>query len=159
GDCRITTRYDPHDFSDSFFSVLHETGHALYDQGLPAEHYGTPMGEAVSVGVHEAQARLWENTVGRGLPFWRHFFPRARQVFHEALHDVDVEAFYRAVSHVAPGANRVRADEVTYNLHVLVRFELEVALVGGELRAAEVPAAWAELYRRHLGVAPAGDAE
>jgi carboxypeptidase Taq len=159
GDCRITTRYDLHDFSAGFFSILHEVGHALYDQSLPAEHYGTPMGAAVSLGVHEAQARLWENTVGRGRAFWRHFFPRAREIFHESLHDVDAEDFYRAVNHVAPGPNRVRADEVTYNLHILVRFELEVALVAGDLQAADVPAAWNEAYQRYLGITPPSDAE
>lgn len=159
GDCRITTRRDNHNFGDSFFSVLHETGHALYDQGLPAEHYGTPLGEAVSLGIHESQSRLWENTVGRSRAFWQHFFPRARQAFPGVLADVDAEAFYRAVSHVAAGPNRVRADEVTYNLHILIRFELEVALMHGDLEAADVPAAWGESYRRHLGVMPRGDAE
>jgi carboxypeptidase Taq len=159
GDCRITARYALHDFSDGFFSILHEVGHGLYDQGLSAEHYGTPMGEPVSLGLHEAQARLWENTVGRSRAFWEHFFPRARQVFHESLHDVDAEGFYRAVNHVAPGPNRVRADEVTYNLHILIRFELEAALISGDLQAADVPAAWKEAYQRDLGITPPSDAE
>src|SRR5262249_22453106 len=110
GDCRLATRYDLHNFGDSFFSILHEAGHGLYDQGLPAEHYGTPMGEAASLGLHESQARLWENRVGRSRAFWWYFFPRARQIFHDTLHDVDAEDFYRAVNHVAPAPNRVRAD-------------------------------------------------
>jgi carboxypeptidase Taq len=159
GDCRITTRYNDRNFSESFFSILHETGHALYDQGLPAEHHGTPMGEPVSLGVHESQARLWENTVGRSRSFWLHFFPSAQRAFPGVLDDVDAEDFYRAVSQVAAGPNRIRADEVTYNLHILIRFELEVALVQGDLSTADVPAAWGESYRRHLGVTPASDAE
>jgi carboxypeptidase Taq len=159
GDCRITARYRRRDFTEGFFCVLHETGHALYDQGLPAEHFGTPLGVAASVGVHESQARLWENTVGRCRPFWQHFFPLARRAFPEALGDVDLDTFYRAVNHVEPGVNRVRADECTYNLHILVRFELETALLSGSLAAADLPAAWAEAYRRYLGVTPADDAE
>ena len=130
GDCRITTRFSTHDFCEGFFGVLHETGHGLYDQGLDPDHFGTPMGEAVSLGVHESQSRLWENAVGRSRPFWRHFFPLARQVFHEGLHDVGLDEFNFAINRVEPSTNRVRADEVTYNLHILIRFELEQALLG-----------------------------
>src|SRR5262249_37884431 len=108
---------------------------------------------------HESQSRLWENTVGRSLPFWRHFFPLARQFFPEALHDVRLEDFYFAVNRVEASPVRVRADEVTYNLHILIRFELERALIGGDLKAAEIPAAWNEAYRHYLGVTPANDAE
>jgi carboxypeptidase Taq len=158
-DFRITSRFGERDFAGGLFSTLHEVGHALYEQGLDPAQRGLPTGEAVSVGMHEAQARLWDNTVGRSRPFWAHFFPRARQVFHAALHDVSPEAFYLAINHVAPSCNRVRADEVTYNLHILVRFELEQALTTGDLRAADVPAAWNEHYRRYLGVSPATDAE
>jgi carboxypeptidase Taq len=158
-DFRITTRFGERDFACGLFSILHEVGHALYEQGLDPALRGTPMGEAVSVGMHEAQARLWDNTVGHSRPFWVHFFPRARQVFHAALHDVTAEAFYFAINHVAPSCNRVRADEVTYNLHILVRFELEQALAAGDLRAVDVPAAWNEHYRRYLGVSPTTDAE
>jgi carboxypeptidase Taq len=159
GDCRIATRYDAHHFGTGLFGILHEVGHALYEQGLDPQHQGTPMGESVSLGMHEAQARLWENLVGRGLPFWRHFFPLARRHFHQELHDVAVEDFYRAVNRVEPGPLRVGADEVTYNLHVLVRFRLEQALVSGDLGVADVPAAWNEAYRHHLGLTPAGAAE
>jgi carboxypeptidase Taq len=158
-DFRITTRFGERTFDGGLFSILHEVGHALYEQGLDLAQRGTPMGEAVSVGMHEAQARLWDNTVGRGRSFWAHFFPQARQVFHVTLHDVSPEAFYFAVNQVVPSCNRVRADEVTYNLHILVRFELEQALVAGDLRAADVPEAWNDLYRRYLGVSPANDAE
>jgi carboxypeptidase Taq len=159
GDCRITTRYNPRDFTDAFFTILHETGHGLYEQGLDPAHHGTPMGKIASLGLHESQARLWENTVGRSHAFWEHFFPLAQEAFPEALAGVSREAFHFAVNHVAPSLVRVQADEVTYDLHVLIRFELEQALTGGDLKAADVPAAWNEAYRRTLGVAPANDAE
>jgi len=158
-DCRITTRFNHHRFGDGLFGILHEVGHALYEQGLDPEAYGLPIGESVSIGVHESQARLWENTVGRSLPFWRHFYPQARALFPDALHDVSLDEFYFAINHVAPSLNRVRADEVTYNLHILIRFEVERALVAGDLDTADVPGAWNELYRRYLGVIPANDAE
>src|SRR5262249_37535616 len=142
-----------------FFAVLHEVGHALYEQGLNVAAYGTPMGESVSLGVHEAQARLWENTVGRGLAFWRHFFPRARSAFPGALSGVTLEDFHFPVNHVEATPIRVTADEVTYNLHILIRFELERALVDGDLPADDLPAAWNEAYRHHLGLTPRDDAE
>jgi carboxypeptidase Taq len=159
GDCRITTRYDAADFRRGLFAALHETGHALYEQGLDPEHHGTPMGEAASLGLHEAQARLWENSVGRSRAFWGHFFPLARGVFHESLGDVDLEAFHFAVNHVEATPIRVGSDELTYNLHILLRFELEQALLTGELKTRDVPAAWNEAYRHYLGVVPANDAE
>jgi carboxypeptidase Taq len=159
GDCRITTRFDTHDFSEGFFGILHETGHGLYDQGLDPAHYGTPLGEAVSLGIHESQSRLWENVVGRSRPFWEFFFPLARQIFHESLYDVSLDDFHFAINHVEPSTNRVRADEVTYNLHVLIRFELEQALLSGDLPAADLPGAWNERYREYLGITPQNDAE
>jgi carboxypeptidase Taq len=159
GDCRITTRYRLDCFSDGFFGMLHEVGHGLYEQGLDPRHHGTPMGEAPSLAAHESQARLWENTVGRCLPFWTHFFPRARQVFPGALRDVSLDDFYFAVNHVEPTPVRVGADEVTYNLHILVRFDLERALLAGDLPVADVPGAWDEAYRHVLGIVPEDDAE
>jgi len=159
GDTRITTRYDERQFSDAFFGVLHEVGHALYEQGLPAERFGTPMGEAVSLGVHESQSRLWENAVGRSRPFWKHWFPMARRVFHQALHDVTLDQFLVAVNHVDPSLIRVRADEVTYNLHIIVRFEIEQALLAGDLVTGDLPEAWNQKYRDALGVAPANDSD
>jgi carboxypeptidase Taq len=158
-DCRLGTRYNRHDFSGGFFATLHEAGHGLYEQGLAPEHHGTPMGEAVSLGVHESQARLWENLIGRSLSFWRHFFPLARRAFPSALDGVGVEDFHFAVNRVGPSLIRVKADEVTYNLHILIRFELEQALLSGDLPAADLPAAWNEAYRRHLGIAPRNDTE
>jgi carboxypeptidase Taq len=158
GDCRLTTRFHPRSFQ-GFFATLHEVGHGLYEQGLPAEHFGTPAGEAASIGVHESQARLWENTVGRSLPFWQHFFPLARQVFPAVLRGVSLESFHFAVNNVEATLDRVGADEVTYNLHILARFEMERALVAGDLDPADVPWAWNEAYRHYLGVVPANDAE
>jgi carboxypeptidase Taq len=159
GDCRIAIRYDANNFSDAFFALLHEVGHGLYEQGLDPEHDGTPLGTITSLGLHESQSRLWENLVGRGLPFWKYFFPRARQAFPEALGKVALGDFYLAVNHVEPSCNRVQADEVTYNLHILVRFELEQALIAGDLAVADLPAAWNEAYKNTLGVAVPNDAE
>jgi carboxypeptidase Taq len=159
GDCRITTSFGADNFSEGFFATLHEVGHGLYEQGLPPEHHGTPMGEASSLALHESQARLWENAVGRSRSFWEHFFPLARRAFPAALAAVSVEDFHFAVNNVEPTFIRVQADEVTYNLHILIRFELERALVAGELKAADLPGAWEEAYRHHLGITPATDAE
>ena len=159
GDCRLCTRYDRRDFLSGFFTTLHETGHGLYEQGLAPEHHGTPMGEAVSLGVHESQARLWENLIGRSLPFWRHFFPLAQRSFPRALRDVALDDFHFALNRVGPSPRRVEADEVTYNLHILIRFELEQALLTGDLPVADLPAAWRAAYRHHLGVTPRDDSE
>jgi carboxypeptidase Taq len=158
-DCRLCTRYNRHDFSSGFFATLHEAGHGLYEQGLAPEHHGTPMGEAVSLGVHESQARLWENVIGRSRSFWLHFFPLARKLFPACLGDVSLEDFHFAVNRVGPSFIRVEADEVTYNLHILIRFELEQALLSGDLPAADLPSAWNEAYRRHLGITPRDDAQ
>jgi carboxypeptidase Taq len=159
GDCRLTTRYDEHDFSEATFTILHETGHGLYEQGLDPTHQGTPMGDAVSLGVHEAQARLWENSVGRSRAFWQHFFPLAQRTFPDPLSGVATDDFYFAMNRVEPTLIRVSADEVTYNLHILVRFELEQALISGDLIVADLPAAWDEAYHRYLGLSPANDGE
>ena len=160
GDCRITTRFDPADFLDGFFSILHEVGHGLYEQGVVADpdHVGTPMGEAVSLGVHESQSRLWENAVGRSHAFWQHWLPSARQVFREPLHAATLDAFHAAVNRVEPSLIRVQADEATYNLHILIRFELEQALMAGDLAVGDLPTAWNEKYRDALGIVPPDDA-
>ena len=159
GDVRITNRYAERDFSRGFFCALHETGHGLYDQGLSQEHFGTPMGDAPSLGMHEGQARMWENFVGRGLAFWKHFHGRLREVFPEAVGEVTLESFHAAVNRVEPTLNRPESDEVTYNLHIAIRFELEQALFSGALATGDLPGAWKEAYRRHLGIEPANDAE
>ncbi|WP_152051619.1 carboxypeptidase M32 [Tautonia marina] len=152
GDCRITTRYRSDDFEESFFGVLHEVGHGLYEQGLPADRFGTPMGESVSLGIHESQSRLWENLVGRGRAFWTFWFPIIKRLFRGSLGSANLDTFHRAVNRVEPSLIRTQADEVTYNLHILIRFDLERALLSGDLPPADLPGAWDEAYRRDLGV-------
>lgn len=159
GDVRITTRYDEHAFSDAFFGILHEAGHGLYDQGLPREHYGLPIGEDVSLGIHESQSRMWENQVGRSRAFWEHFYEPAQQAFPAALSDVTRDDFYGAINDVRPSLIRVEADEVTYNLHILIRFELEQALIEDNLQVADLPGAWNEKYEHYLGITPPNDAD
>jgi carboxypeptidase Taq len=159
GDCRLTTRYNLRHFNDAFFGVLHEAGHGIYEQGLDPEHAGTPAGSAVSLGIHESQSRLWENQVGRSQPFWEHFFPRARQVFLEALRDVRLDDFVFAISDVRSSFIRVEADEATYNMHIILRFELEQALVSGDLKPADVPAAWNEKFQKSFRLTPPNDAQ
>jgi carboxypeptidase Taq len=153
GDVRITTRFDEHNFSPAFFGTLHETGHALYDQGLPADHWGAPRGNPVSLGIHESQSRLWENLVGRSLGFWRFFYKRAQEVF-PALHGLPLEVFHFAINEVKPSLIRTEADEVTYNLHILLRFELERALMNGDLSVSELPGAFNDKMRAYLGLTP-----
>jgi carboxypeptidase Taq len=158
GDCRLTTRYNARHFNEAFFGILHEAGHGIYDQGLDPVHFGTPMGSACSLGIHESQSRLWENQVGRGRPFWEYFFPRARDAFPAALGDVGLDDFLFAVNDVRPSFIRVEADEATYNLHIVLRFELEQALVAGALKVADVPAAWNEKFHKLFGLTPPDDA-
>ena len=157
-DCRITTRYDPRYFNGALFGILHESGHGIYDQGLRTDQHGLPPGEAISLGIHESQSRLWENFVGRSRPFWEHYYPQAQEQFPQALADVPLDEFYFAVNDVRPSLIRVEADEATYNLHILVRFELEQALLDGDLPVDELPAAWKEKYRQYLAIEPPDDA-
>lgn len=159
GDCRIATRFIETDFRPGFFSVLHEVGHGLYEQGLDPELYGTPRGEAPSLGLHESQSRLWENGVGRSAAFWQWFYPRVQTLFGASLGEVPVGEFVASLQCVRPGVNRVVADRTTYDLHILARFELERALIHDDLRVAELPGAWRESYRQYLGVEPQSDAE
>lgn len=157
GDVRIGLRYHTRNFARGIFGLLHEVGHALYEQGLDAAHYGTPMGEAASLGLHESQSRLWENHVGRSEGFWRHFYPQLQRTFQGALRRVPVADFRASINRVKPGVIRIEADEVTYDLHIMIRFELERSLLDGDLFAADVPQAWSELYARYLGVTPRND--
>jgi carboxypeptidase Taq len=159
GDCRLTTRYKADDFETGLFAVLHETGHGLYEQGLDPEAYGTPMGEASGLGVHESQSRFWENLVGRSRAFWSFWFPLAQRTFPTALGDVSLDAFHKAIHHVEPSLIRIEADEVTYNLHIAIRFALEHELIAGNLRVADLPAAWNAAYEQKLGIRPKNDAE
>jgi carboxypeptidase Taq len=158
-DCRITTRYDEHYFPGSFFGILHEAGHGIYDQGLRAEEFGLPPGSFVSLGIHESQSRMWENAVGRSRAFWEHFYPKLQKEFPQAIDDVSLDSFYFAINNVRPSLIRVEADEATYNLHIIVRFELEQALLADELPIAELPGAWREKCQKYLGIHPSSDAE
>ena len=155
GDTRMTTRFDPRDLGNSFFSTLHETGHALYEQGLPkATQFGTGPAQSISLGIHESQSRMWENLVGRSRAFWQHFWPTTQKHFKSALWDVSLDEFLFAVNDVRPSFIRTESDEATYNLHVLLRFELEQALLQGDLATKDLPAAWDERMRSYLGVVP-----
>ena len=158
GDCRLTTRYDERFFSSAFFGTLHEVGHGLYEQGLPEDHFGSPLGAAASLGIHESQSRLWENLVGRSESFWQHFYPLARQAFPDALADVAQADFLFAINHSAPSLIRVESDEVTYNLHIMLRFDLEFALINGDLQVADLPVAWNDRFQQDFGLTPPDDA-
>ncbi|NLS76939.1 MAG: carboxypeptidase M32 [Chloroflexi bacterium] len=151
-DVRITTRFKADDLTESLFSTLHEAGHAMYEQGVRLEYDGTPLGEGVSQGVHESQSRLWENIVGRSRGFWTYFYPRLQKTFPQQLGSVPLETFYRAINKVSPSLIRTDADEVTYNLHVMIRFDLELALLEGKLSVADLPDAWHARYQSDLGV-------
>ena len=159
GDTRITTRYNPRHFGEAFFGIMHEAGHGIYDQGLDPAHFGMPRGDAVSLGIHESQSRMWENQVGRGRPFWKHFYPRAQQLYPESLGNVSFDDFYFAINDVRPSFIRVEADEVTYNLHILLRFEMEYAFLRGDLLAKDVPGAWNEKFKQFFGITPKNAAE
>jgi carboxypeptidase Taq len=158
-DVRITTRFDPCFLSTALFSTLHEAGHALYEQNVPPAFDRSPLAAGASTGVHESQSRLWENHVGRSRPFWRAFYPRLRELFPGALSGVETEAFYRAVNRSAPSPIRVEADELTYDLHVLLRFEIEADLLAGKLAVADVVEAWNARMEELLAVTPKDDAE
>jgi len=158
-DCRITTRYDEAFFPMAFFGTLHEAGHGIYEQGLPSDQYGLPLGNFVSLGIHESQSRLWENFVGRSLPFWRFFYPLLQQQIPHTFSSDGLDDFYFSINDVRPSMIRVEADEVTYNLHIIIRFELEQALLTEDLSVWELPGAWNELYEKYLGIQPANVAE
>jgi carboxypeptidase Taq len=144
--------------SVGLFATCHEAGHALYEQGVEPAYSRTPLAGGVSMGVHESQSRLWENLVARSRSFWTYFHPRLREAFPGALDDVDLEAFYRAVNAVRPSAIRTEADELTYDLHVLLRFELEVDLFEQDLTVSDLPEAWNAKMEEYLGIVPENDA-
>ncbi len=152
GDVRITTRFDEHNLADGLFSTLHEAGHAMYELGIAPSFEGTPLAEGTSAGVHESQSRLWENLVGRSREFWRCYYPRLQAAFPGVLNDVGEDEFYRAVNKVQRSLIRVDADEVTYNLHVIIRFELELQLLEGSLAVADLPQTWHAAYEDALGI-------
>jgi len=153
-DVRLTTRYDERHFPGAFFGTLHESGHGIYEQGLRTDQFGLPPGSAASLGIHESQSRMWENMVGRSHAFWQHFFEPAKKAFPAALSDVSLDEFVFTVNDVRASLIRVEADEATYNLHIIIRFELEQALINDELPVSELPNAWNEKYREYLGIEP-----
>jgi len=159
GDVRLTTRFDPQFFGTGFFATLHEAGHGLYEQGVAPELEHTPLAEGASLGLHESQSRLWENLVGRSRAFWRGYFPTLTEHFPQQLSDVSGNAFYRAVNKVEPSLIRVEADEVTYNLHVMLRFEIERALIEDRLAVDDLPERWNAAMDDYLGVTPSSDAD
>lgn len=158
GDCRLTTRFHDHHFPSAFFGVLHEAGHGIYEQGLSVADYGLPTGQSVSLGIHESQSRMWENFVGRSRAFWTYLFPHAQTAFPGALKNVALDDFYAAINDVQPSFIRVEADEVTYNLHIMLRFELELKLLDGTLTAADVPTVWNETFQSFFQLTPPDDA-
>lgn len=158
GDCRLTTRYNERNFTQSFYGILHEAGHGLYEQGLLAEHFGTPLGTATSLGIHESQSRLWENHVGRHPSFWEHWHPIACEHFPQ-LKRLTPAQIAAAVNRVAPSFIRVEADQVTYDLHIILRFESEVKLIEGQLKPGEVPAYWNEEFEKLMGLKVPKDSE
>jgi len=158
GDCRLTTRYDEQNFAQSLYGVLHEAGHGMYEQGLLAEHYGTPLGSAASLGIHESQSRLWENHVGRSPAFWEYWHPVACEHFPD-LKKFSPAQVSAAVNRVSPSFIRVEADQVTYDLHIILRFEIESKLVEGALDVTDVPACWNEEFEKSFGLKVARDAD
>ncbi len=156
-DVRITTRVNEDFLGDALFGSMHESGHAMYEQGIAPELEGTGLDSGTSSGVHESQSRLWENVVGRSRGFWRFFYPKLQEIFSEQLGDVSLDAFYRAINKVTPSLIRVSADEATYNLHVMLRFDFELQLLEGELAVHDLPDAWRERFQADLGITPPDD--
>ncbi len=152
-DVRITTRVDETFFNTLLFSVLHEMGHGMYEQGIDAKFERTPLGASTSLGIHESQSRMWENVVGRSRAFWSFFYPRLQATMPH-FKRVPLDAFYGAINRVAPSLVRIEADELTYNMHIFTRFELELELIEGTLKVNDLPEAWNAKYQSYLGITP-----
>ncbi|MFK7691932.1 carboxypeptidase M32 [Paenibacillus sp. HJGM_3] len=159
GDVRITTRYLQNDVTSALFGTVHEGGHALYEQNISPELIGTPLCTGTSMGIHESQSRFWENMIGRSLAFWKRYYPKLQSLYPENLSKVPVELFYRGINEVKPSLIRIEADELTYNLHIMIRYELEKELFSGTIEVKDLPAAWNAKYRDYLGVEPENDGE
>lgn len=158
-DSRITTSIHPKSIMSNIFAVLHEGGHSLYEMHLPQEHYGSPLCQAISMGMHESQSRWWETRIGQEKAFWKRYLPRLKQTFKGKFDTISADTFYRAINKVTPSLIRIEADEVTYPLHVIVRFELERALIEGSLKVKELPEAWNAKTEELLSIRPKTDAE
>ena len=157
GDVRITTRFDSQEYLGSVFTTMHETGHALYELGLPEQYLGTPMGSAVSLGIHESQSRLWENMIGRSRPFSVYLYNLIKEYFPKEYESTTPEEIWQRSNRVAPSLIRVAADEISYSLHIVIRMLLEESLIMGTLSVRELPEAWAEQYQRYLGIQAPSD--
>lgn len=158
-DVRVTTRVFEHDLPSNIFSCIHEGGHGLYEQGLDPTLFGTPLGESRSLGIHESQSRLWENCIGRSKPFWTCFYPTLQQIFPTQLGSLPLDHFLSAINRVQPSLIRVEADELTYNLHIMLRFEIEQDLIEGTTRVEDLPEIWNAKVQDYLGLIPERDAE
>ncbi len=158
-DVRITTRVFPNHLSSAIFSTMHEAGHAMYEQGVDHALSRTPLAGGTSLAFHESQSRMWENLVGRSLPFWEHFYPRLQEFFPEQLNNLSLEAFYKGINKVEPSLIRVEADEATYNLHIMLRLELEIAMMEGKLKVKDLPEAWNAGMQDYLGISPTDDSK
>ena len=157
-DVRITTKYDPSDFRPAIFSLIHEGGHGIYEQNIPDELMGTSLGSGASMGMHESQSRFYENILGKSMEFWSYFYPEFQKTYKE-LEDIDLSLFYRAINCVEPSLIRIDADELTYSLHIIIRYEMEKLLINSEINIDDVPRLWNEKYKDYLGVEPKNDAE
>jgi carboxypeptidase Taq len=157
-DTRMTTHIHADQFVPCLYGVIHEGGHGLYNNGLPPEQFGSPLGEQISLGIDESQSRMWETIVGRSLPFCRFLHPKLRATFPDQFDGVSVETLYHAINHVKPSLIRIHADELTYSLHIILRFEIEKALIEGSLKVKEIPEAWNEKMGTLFGITPPSDA-
>jgi carboxypeptidase Taq len=157
GDVRITTRVDEHYLGDALFSSMHEAGHGMYEQGIRMDFEGTPLARGTTSGVHESQSRLWENVVGRSRGFWEFFYPELQATFPDQLGPVGLDTFYKAINRVERSLIRTAADEVTYNLHVMLRFDFELNLLEGRLCVSDLPEAWRDRFQADLGILPPDD--
>jgi carboxypeptidase Taq len=158
-DSRITTRVSPNAIMDNIGACLHEFGHSLYEMNLPPEQFGSPLCEAVSLGIHESQSRWWETRIGQNKSFWSYFFPKLQKHLKGSWDEISLDEFYRAINRVEPSFIRVESDEVTYTLHVILRFEMERALIEGALKPKDIPNAWNAKMKEYLGIVPKTDAE
>ncbi|WP_416150615.1 carboxypeptidase M32 [Salipaludibacillus sp. HK11] len=159
GDVRVTTKYDESDFRTAVFGTIHEGGHALYEQNIDEKYIGTPLCTGTSMGIHESQSLFWENFVGRNFAFWEKYYDLLKKYSENQFDDVDLETFYRGINVAGPSLIRIEADEMTYSLHIIVRYELEKALINGELEVADLPQAWNDKMEEMLGVRPSNDSE
>jgi len=156
-DVRITTRFKPNYLPTAMFGTMHECGHALYEQGINKKYNRTSLADGASMAVHESQSRMWENLIGRSKSFWVFFYPRLKEIFPNQLDNIDVDTFYKGINAVEPSLIRVEADEATYNLHIMLRLEMEIALMEGSLLVKDAPAVWNQKFKEYLGILPPND--